>query len=142
MRFPAPPTKPLGLGEFIALMAMMFAVLAFSIDSMLPALPQIGGAELSPPGDLNRAQLVVGAFVLGMGGAGQLFMGPASDSFGRRPVVLVGMVMYVLAGWAALGGSDSLTALLVWRFARVSGGLRPPRVPWAWRLPAISIPGA
>ena len=123
MRIPA-PTKPLGLVEFVALMAMMFATLAFTIDSMLPALPQIG-AELSPD-DLNHAQLVIGAFVLGMG-AGQLFMGPASDSFGRRPVVLVGMAMYVLAGWAALG-ADSLTALLVWRFAQGFGASAPRTV--------------
>jgi len=123
MRFPA-PVKPLGLIEFIALMAMMFAILAFSIDSMLPALPRIG-AELSP-NDLNRAQLVVGAFVLGMG-AGQLFMGPASDSFGRRPVVIVGLAIYVLAGWAALG-ADSLTALLLWRFAQGFGGSAPRTV--------------
>ena len=124
MRLFSAPTNPLGLAEFIALMAMMFAVLAFSIDSMLPALPQIG-AELSP-GDLNRAQLVVGSFVLGMG-AGQLIMGPASDSFGRRAVVLVGLSLYVLAGWLALG-SGSMTALLAWRFLQGVGASAPRTV--------------
>ena len=43
--------------EFIALIAMMFATIAFSIDSMLPALPEIG-AQLSPD-DVNRAQLIL-----------------------------------------------------------------------------------
>ena len=53
------------LPEFIAMLALIFAVIAFSIDSMLPALPQIA-AELSP-GNVNRAQLVLTAFVGGMG---------------------------------------------------------------------------
>ena len=43
------------LPEFIAMLALIFAVVAFSIDSMLPALPQIA-AELSPR-NVNRAQL-------------------------------------------------------------------------------------
>ncbi len=123
MRLPG-PTKPLGLVEFIALMAMMFAIMAFSIDSLLPALPQIG-AELSPD-DLNRAQLVVGAFVLGMG-AGQLFMGPASDRFGRRSTVLFGLVLYLLASVAAIY-SNSLPALLIWRFVQGVGGSAPRTV--------------
>ena len=60
--------------EFIGLMAMMFAMTAFSIDAMLPALPQIG-EELSPE-NLNAAQLILTAFVLGMG-IGTFFTGPS-----------------------------------------------------------------
>ena len=55
------PLRSQPLPEFIAMLAMIFAVIAFSIDSMLPALPQIA-AELSP-GNVNRAQLVLTAFV-------------------------------------------------------------------------------
>ena len=36
------PKKPIGFGEFVALMAMMTALTAMSIDAMLPALSQIG----------------------------------------------------------------------------------------------------
>lgn len=87
--------------EFIALIAVMFATIAFSIDAMLPALPEIG-AELSP-GDVNRAQLILTSFVLGMG-IGTFFTGPLSDTFGRKPVLLIGAAIYVLASglaWAA-----------------------------------------
>ena len=49
----APPPR-LSMGEFIALIAMLFATIAFSIDAMLPALPDIA-AELSPEA-VNRAQ--------------------------------------------------------------------------------------
>ena len=62
-RTPAPAR--LGQTEFIALMAMLAATVAFSIDAMLPALPEIG-AELTPA-DVNRAQLIITSFVLGMG---------------------------------------------------------------------------
>lgn len=87
--------------EFIALIAMMMATVAFSIDSMLPALPDIG-RELSPD-DLNRAQLILTSFVIGMG-LGTFFTGPLSDAFGRKPVILVGAVIYIAAcvlAWAA-----------------------------------------
>ena len=87
--------------EFIALMAMLSAAVAFAIDAMLPALPQIA-AELTPDAP-NRAQLIVTSFVLGMG-IGTLFTGPMSDAWGRKPVVIGGAVLYctgALLAWAA-----------------------------------------
>ena len=69
-------TLPMSQIEFIALCAMMFATIAFSIDAMLPALPEIA-AELSP-GNLNQATLIITSFVMGMG-IGTFFTGPLSD---------------------------------------------------------------
>ena len=57
-------SRRLSQGEFIALMGMMFATIAFSIDSMLPALPEIAN-ELTPDAP-NLAQLVLTSFVFGM----------------------------------------------------------------------------
>jgi DHA1 family bicyclomycin/chloramphenicol resistance-like MFS transporter len=110
------PTKKLGQTEFIALMAMLVATVAFSIDAMLPALPEIG-ASLSPA-NLNHAQLIITSFVLGMG-VGTLFTGPLSDAYGRKPVMLGGAIVYVLAcglAWSA----QSLEMMLI---ARVLMGL-------------------
>ncbi|WP_170395960.1 multidrug effflux MFS transporter [Ruegeria arenilitoris] len=110
-------------GEFIALVAMMFATIAFSIDSMLPALPEIG-AQLSPD-DINDAQLILTSFVLGMG-IGTFFVGPLSDAFGRKPVIYVGSAFYILSA-AVAWASSSLELLL---FARVAQGIgcAAPRV--------------
>ena len=102
--------------EFIALMAMLVATIAFSIDSMLPALPQIG-QELSP-GNANAAQLVIVAFVFGMG-LGTLFVGPISDALGRKNVMLGGAILYCVGALAA-SVAPSLEMLLL---ARVVQGL-------------------
>ena len=109
--------------EFIALIAMMFATIAFSIDAMLPALPEIGH-ELSPD-DLNKAQLVLTSFVLGMG-IGTFFTGPLSDAFGRKSVMVAGSALYILAAFVAWM-STTLEVVLI---ARVVQGVAAaaPRV--------------
>ena len=107
--------------EFVALCAMMFATIAFSVDAMLPALPEIG-AELSP-GNLNKAQLILTSFVLGMG-IGTFFTGPLSDAFGRKPVIIGGALVYCSAaaiGWA----SNSLELILVARLFQGVGAAGP-----------------
>lgn len=115
-----PTTQP-AMPEFIAMMAMMAALVAFSIDAMLPALPDIA-QELTPDA-INRAQLVLGAFILALG-IGTIFAGPLSDRFGRRPVLISGVGIY-LAGafWATQ--ADSLNALLAARFLQGLGSSGP-----------------
>ena len=113
---PLKTARPPGRVEFVAMMAMLVATVAFSIDAMLPALPGIG-AEFSPDAP-NRAQLVVGAFILGLG-VGTFFVGPLSDRFGRKPVIVAGSCLYAVAALAAVyaPGLDTLIA------ARVVQGL-------------------
>lgn len=107
--------------EFVALIAMMFATIAFSIDSMLPALPEIGD-ELSPRAP-NRAQLILTSFVAGIG-IGTFFVGPMSDTFGRKPVILVGSVVYIAAS-AVAWASRSLEVVLVARVVQGLGAAAP-----------------
>jgi len=112
----ATSTQTLSRTEFVALMAMLVATIAYSIDAMLPALPQIG-TDLSPS-DPNRAQLVVGSFILGLG-VGTFFVGAISDAFGRKPVLFWGAVIYVIgAGLATL--TPSMETLIA---ARILQGL-------------------
>jgi DHA1 family bicyclomycin/chloramphenicol resistance-like MFS transporter len=110
------PQKRLSQAEFIALMGTIFATVAFSIDAMLPALPEIA-AELTPE-DANRAQLILTSFVLGMG-IGTLVVGPISDALGRKPVILMGAALYLLGAGLALI-APSLEMILL---ARVIQGL-------------------
>ncbi|MDQ1155065.1 DHA1 family bicyclomycin/chloramphenicol resistance-like MFS transporter [Brevundimonas sp. SORGH_AS 993] len=89
----APAKKELGFVEFVCLIALMMALNALAIDSMLPALPHIG-ADLGVA-DANARQWVVTAYLLGFGGA-QLIYGPLADRFGRKPVLLFGVGLYVV----------------------------------------------
>ncbi|WP_163850230.1 multidrug effflux MFS transporter [Pseudooceanicola aestuarii] len=107
--------------EFVALMAMMVATVAFSIDSMLPALPEI--AEGLTPLDPNKAQFIIAGFIVGMG-SGTLVTGPLSDTFGRKPVVVAFTGLYLvgaLAAWAA----GSLELLVLARFVQGLGAAGP-----------------
>ncbi|MGL5010277.1 MAG: MFS transporter, partial [Paracoccaceae bacterium] len=109
--------------EFIALMAMLFAIVALSIDAMLPALPAIA-AEFSPNAP-DRAGLVISSFVFGMG-LGTFFAGPLADRFGRKAAILAGLALF-MAGCALAANAWSLNSLLA---ARVLMGLgaAAPRV--------------
>ncbi|MCM2561175.1 multidrug effflux MFS transporter [Lutimaribacter sp. EGI FJ00015] len=114
-------SKPLSLVEFIALMAMLFATIAFSIDAMLPGLPQMA-AELTPAAP-NRIQMIVTSFVIGMGLA-TFFIGPLSDALGRRPVLLAGAGLYVLASLLAWQ-AQTLELLLAARVLQGIGASGP-----------------
>ncbi|CUH77463.1 multidrug effflux MFS transporter [Tropicibacter naphthalenivorans] len=108
-------------GEFIAMIAMLFASIAFSIDAMLPALPELAGQFT--PDDPNKAQLVVTSFVLGMG-LGTLFTGPLSDAVGRKPIVLFGASLYIVTAYLATLAPD-LETLLGARFVQGVGAAAP-----------------
>lgn len=110
------PHPGMGFREFVVLMAGLMATNALSIDSMLPALPAIGHA-LGVASE-NERQWVVTAYLLGFGGA-QLVYGPLADRYGRRPVLAVGMAIFIVF---------SILAAFAWSFetlllARVVQGI-------------------
>lgn len=88
--------RPLGERELIALMALLMSLQAFGIDAMLPALGVMAD-EMSVAG--NDRQLVIGAYFLGAG-IGAFFPGAFADRFGRRPVLAVGLVSYIVLSLA------------------------------------------
>ena len=115
------PKAPLGLTEFVILLAMMISIVALSIDMMLPALSVIAG-DLGAP-DANDAQLIVGALFLGFA-VGQALAGPLSDSFGRKPVIYAGYAVFVLGCLISLTAT-SWTVMLAGRVLQGLGAAAP-----------------
>jgi DHA1 family bicyclomycin/chloramphenicol resistance-like MFS transporter len=120
--------RPMGFPEFVVIIASIMALNPLAMDMMLPALPNIGSAfhlEVA-----NRPQMVLSTFLLGFG-VGQFVMGPLSDRFGRRPVLLGGMAVYCIASLLAIAAPSFETLLL----ARALQGLGTS----ATRVIAVSI---
>ena len=84
---------PPAVGRLLPPLLLLLTVFGpISMDLYLPALPALT-AELGAA--TSTAQLTVTACLVGLA-LGQLVAGPLSDRFGRRPVLLVGVVAYVL----------------------------------------------
>ncbi|AOO84290.1 MFS transporter [Bosea vaviloviae] len=114
--------------SFVTLTAALMAVNALAIDSMLPALPEM--AETLGIMEANHRQWIVTAYLLGFGVA-QIVYGTLSDRFGRRPVLLFGLGLYVLASIAA-AFAGSFEAMM---WARIVQGVGAA----ATRVLAVSI---
>ena len=80
--------------EFIALMAALMSIVALSIDTLLPAISAIGESINSDNPTDN--QMLVTMIFLGLG-VGQLIFGPLSDALGRKPVVYLGILVFIIA---------------------------------------------
>ncbi|MEX0285176.1 MAG: multidrug effflux MFS transporter [Paracoccaceae bacterium] len=92
-----PRTFP-GIREFVCLMAVLTALEAVSIDTMLPALDEMGAA-LGAPG--NAKQLIISSIFIGVA-IGQLVSGPISDIIGRRRAVFGFVAIYLLGTLVAV----------------------------------------
>ncbi len=107
--------------EFVALMAMLIGLSALAIDIMLPALPIIAhDYALTPP---ESAQQALTIFFLGFG-LGQLFVGPLSDRWGRKPILFWGTLIYIVSALAAIF-SDNFDQLMICRFFQGVGAAAP-----------------
>lgn len=108
--------------EFIALMASLMSLVALSIDALLPALKEIG-ITLKIKNPANN-QLLITMIFLGLG-FGQLIFGPLSDSFGRKKIIYIGFLIFVLASFICVF-STSLEVMLLGRLLQ-GIGLSAPR---------------
>ncbi len=99
-----------------AIVTALVAFGAISTDLYLPSLPAIAVQFQAGAGSV---QLTLSVFLVGFA-VSQLVYGPLSDRFGRRPVLLAGLALYVAASLAcALAGS--LALLIVARFCQALG---------------------
>ena len=89
--------KPLGERELLWMMALLMALNAFGIDAILPALDALA-ADLSVQG--NDRQFVIGVYLL-TAGIGALAPGALADRFGRRPILLGAIAVYIVLSLAS-----------------------------------------
>jgi MFS transporter, DHA1 family, multidrug resistance protein len=101
--------RPMGFPEFVIVIASIMALNPLATDMMLPALPKI--ASTFHIVIANRPQAVLSTFLIGFG-VGQFVMGPLSDRFGRRPVLVDGMALYCIASMLVVTAQSFETLLL------------------------------
>ncbi|NGO88224.1 Bcr/CflA family drug resistance efflux transporter [Halomonas sp. 141] len=99
------------------LVAANTALAPFAIDAYLPAM---GVLAESIGASIHHTELSISMFLFGFA-LGQLCFGPLSDRMGRKPVLLSGLVVFILAS-LMITTADSLTSLLAWRFVQALGG--------------------
>jgi len=115
------PTQPLPFAEFVVLLALMISIVAMATDIMLPALSVIG--EDLRIAHANDVQLVVSSLFAGFA-LGQLIAGPLSDSFGRKPVIYWGYVVFTAGCLLSVVAAD-LTTMLIGRVLQGLGAAAP-----------------
>ena len=108
--------------EFIIVMASLMSLVALSIDALLPAISDI--SKTIHIVDPKNNQLFITMIFLGLG-FGQLISGPLSDSFGRKPVIYVGFIIFALASLVCVFAT-SLEMMIVGRVLQ-GIGLSAPR---------------
>jgi len=86
------PSSPIHFVEFVALIAALMAMGALGVDTMLPASPDI---VQDLHGVASDMPWIIATFSIGFGSA-QLVHGPLADRFGRRPVLIVSMALYIV----------------------------------------------
>ena len=107
--------------EFIALVALLTAMVAMSIDTMLPAIGLMA-TELGASHPNDRQLIVLGFFAGLM--FGTLIFGPISDSIGRKRTIYVGLVLFV-AGCFLCAVSTSFPMLIAARMLQGFGAASP-----------------
>jgi len=103
-------------GAVVVLLTALVSIGPLTTDLYLPSLPNMARAFAT---DAAKIQLTLSLYLLTFGVA-QLVHGPLSDRFGRRPVLLCGLALYVGAG-VACALATSIEVLIAWRVVQAFG---------------------
>ncbi len=112
---------PPGSRGFVLILGALSSLAPVATDMNLPALPTLTSVFRTTP---ERVQLTLSVFLVGFG-AGQLVHGPASDRYGRRPVLLAGLALFALAGYGC-ALSASIVQLVGFRLVQGLGAAAGP----------------
>jgi MFS transporter, DHA1 family, multidrug resistance protein len=108
---------PRGSRAMLLLLVAMTGVAPISLYMLVPALPHLAANFGS---DVSIAQMTVSLYMVGIA-CSQILMGPLSDRFGRRPVLLAGLSLMVVASAACIF-AETLPQLIAARFFQALGG--------------------
>ncbi len=115
---PDAATKDIATSKLMLLLLVaMTGVAPISLYMLVPALPVLATTFGR---DISIAQMTVSLFMVGIA-CSQLIMGPLSDKFGRRPVLLAGLGLMVVAGIGSIF-AETLPQLIAARFFQALGG--------------------
>jgi DHA1 family bicyclomycin/chloramphenicol resistance-like MFS transporter len=101
----------------LLLLVAMTGVAPISLYMLVPALPVLATTFGR---DISIAQMTVSLYMVGIA-CSQIIMGPLSDRFGRRPVLLAGLGLMVAASAACIF-AETLPQLIAARFLQALGG--------------------
>jgi len=101
----------------LILLVLVTAITPAALHMLVPSLPLLAAVFDGPPATV---QLVLTLFLVGIA-TGQLIYGPVSDRFGRRPVLIAGLTLF-LAGTVLCGLAWSLPVLILGRVLEACGG--------------------
>jgi DHA1 family bicyclomycin/chloramphenicol resistance-like MFS transporter len=101
----------------LLMLVAMTGVAPISLYMLVPALPVLATTFGR---DISIAQMTVSLFMVGIA-CSQIIMGPLSDKFGRRPVLLAGLGLMVAASVGCIF-AETLPQLIAARFLQALGG--------------------
>lgn len=107
--------KP-GSAALILVLALLTSMGPLATDMYLPSLPAIASAFAT---DAGEVQLTLSVFLVGFA-LGQIVYGPVADHYGRKPVLLAGLILFVAASFACLAAT-SIATLIAARFIQAVG---------------------
>jgi MFS transporter, DHA1 family, multidrug resistance protein len=123
--------KP-GSAALILVLALLTSMGPLATDMYLPSLPAIASAFAT---DAGEVQLTLSVFLVGFA-LGQIVYGPVADHYGRKPVLLAGLILFVAASFACMAAT-SIATLIARGSSRLSARAPPSCSPGPWC--AISI---
>jgi DHA1 family bicyclomycin/chloramphenicol resistance-like MFS transporter len=113
----ATSAQPIAKPSFIALLIAVSAVSPLGINMYLPSMP---GMARALGVDFTTIQLTLSLYLAAMA-IGQLIIGPLSDRFGRRPILLIGLSVFVLGSLICLMAQNA-GVLIFGRVVQAIGG--------------------
>ncbi|MGB3289281.1 MAG: Bcr/CflA family multidrug efflux MFS transporter [Burkholderiaceae bacterium] len=112
--------------RWLILMGLLTALGPLAIDMYLPAFPAIVRGLGTTQGQVERT---LASYLFGLALA-QIFYGPLADRYGRKPPLILGLVIFLSAS-IACGLTDDIQHLTYWRIAQAFGGAAGVVIPRA-----------